>query len=92
MKIKAFFHGILSDWVGVLQADINLPDGGNLGDLLSAIRHTYGHNMPEQLWDEETNRFNGRVLIMGSGGKLDSPNTPLREGEEVKFYLLVAGG
>ena len=49
MRVRAVFHGILSDWVGVPQAEFILPDGGCFDDLLSEVRKVYGPNMPPQL-------------------------------------------
>jgi len=92
MRITAFFHGILFEWVGVLQAEIDLPEAGTLADLLAEIKRTYGHNMPEQLWNEEQRSFNEAVWAMRGKEKLVDPTTRLKNGEEVRFFLSVAGG
>ncbi len=92
MRITAFFHGILSEWVGVPQAELNLREGGTFLDLLTEIRRTYGHNMPEQLWNEEQSSFNKAVWAMRGKEKLVDPTTRLRNGEEVRFLLTLAGG
>ena len=92
MRVTAFFHGLLSKWVGVPQAEVDLPDGGTLSDLLAEIRRTYGHNMPEQLWDKEQSSFNKAVWAMRGKEKLADPGTRLRNGEEVSFFLSLAGG
>ena len=92
MKINVRFHGILSDWVGTSQAEFDLPDGGTLSDLLAEIRRTYGHNMPRQLWNKDQNAFNKAVLAMDVNGKPLDPATRLKNGKEVKFLLVLAGG
>jgi molybdopterin converting factor small subunit len=92
MRIKALFHGILSDWVGVYQAEFLLPDRGNLGDLLSKIRETYGPNMPQQLWNKDQRAFNKAVWALRGKEKLTDPTTKLKDGEEIKFLLTLAGG
>ncbi len=92
MRIKALFHGILSDWLGVYQAEFNLPDSGNLGDLLSKIREAYGSNMPQQLWNKDQKAFNTAVWAMRGKEKLIDPTTKLKDGEEIKIFLTLAGG
>ena len=92
MKIRALFHGILSDWVGVPQAEIFLPEGGNFGDLLFEIRKAYGPNMPPQLWKKSQEEFNRALWAMRGQEKLSEPTTRLKDGEEIKFFLTLAGG
>jgi molybdopterin converting factor small subunit len=92
MKRKALFHGILSEWVGISQAEIDVPDGGTFSDLLAEIRRTYGQNMPQQLWNKEQRTFNKAVWAMRGQEKLVDPATRLKNGEEVRFLLSLAGG
>jgi molybdopterin converting factor small subunit len=92
MRITAFFHGILSEWVGVSQAEIDLPEEGTFSDLLAEIRRTYGRNMPQQLWNEEQNAFHKAVWAMRGQEKLVDPAARLKNGEEVRFLLTLAGG
>jgi molybdopterin converting factor small subunit len=92
MRIKVRFHGVLSDWVGSRQAEIDLPDGATLSDLLAEIKRAYGRNMPRQLWNKDQKAFNKAVLAIGTNGKPLDPVTRLKNGEEVKFLLVLAGG
>jgi len=92
MRIRAFFHGILSEWVGVPQAEIDLPEEGTFSDLLAEIRRTYGQNMPQQLWNEEQNAFHKAVWAMRGQDRLVDPTARLKDGEEVMFLLTLAGG
>jgi len=92
MRIRAFFHGILSEWVGVPWAEIDLPEDGTLSDLLAEIRRTYGPNMPKQLWNEEQSSFNDAVWAMRGQERLVDPTARLKNGEEVRFFLSLAGG
>ena len=86
------FQGILSDWAGVPQAEINLPDGGNYADLLSAIRKNYGHNLPSQLGSKDQEGFNRAIWAMRGKEKLSELTTRLNDGEEIQFFLSLAGG
>jgi molybdopterin converting factor small subunit len=92
MKVTAIFHGILSDWVGIPQAVVELPPGGTLADLARQIKMRHGTKMPDQLWNEERNLFHKAVWAMRGSEKLTDPAAMLKEGDEVKFYLMVAGG
>jgi molybdopterin converting factor small subunit len=92
MRIKALFHGILSDWVGVPQAEFNLPNEGNVTDLISAIRTTYGHTMPPQLLNKDQEAFHRAVWAVRGKERLAEPTARLKDGEEITFYLAAAGG
>ncbi len=91
MKVTAVFHGILSDWVGVPRAEIELS-GGTLSELLNEIKIRYGANMPEQLWNEEGKTFHKAVWAMRGEEKITDPGAGLADGEEIKFFLTLAGG
>ena len=91
MNITAEFHGILADWVGTRSANFDLPAGATYSDLMKEISRRYGRNMPQQLWNKETNRFK-KVRAHAAQGTLESAETPLSEGEEIKFFLMIAGG
>jgi sulfur carrier protein ThiS len=92
MTVNALFHGILSDWVGVKTTSFDLPAKATYADLLREIGLRYGSNMPPQLWDHEAHIFNGPVLAEASGKVVESNAHLLQEGDEVKLYLMIAGG
>jgi len=92
MRVKALFHGILSDWVGVPRAEIDLPEGGKYADLLAAIRKNYGQNMPAQLWSKDQEAFNRAIWAMRGKERLSEMSTRMNDGEEVQFFLSLAGG
>lgn len=92
MKVNALFHGILSDWMGAESAEIDVADGSLYEDLLKEIGRRFGPNMPSQLWNEKENIFNGPILAVGEGRNLETPDVPLIDGEEIKFFLMLAGG
>lgn len=92
MKIIAQFHGILADWVGVPSAGFDLSDGSTYADLMQAICRRYRQNMPEQLWDQKHNAFDQKVRAFTDGKALDTMDRTLSDGEEITFFLMVAGG
>lgn len=92
MKVKARFYGILTEWVGAGEIDIELPAGASYGNLLNEIGRLYGKDMPEKLWNKELNDFAGSVSAVDSDGNTVSRDSPLKEGEEITFLLKVAGG
>jgi molybdopterin converting factor small subunit len=92
MKVKALFHGILADWVGAREASFEMPEGATYRDLVAEIGRRYRKNMPQQLWDEEANCLSREIMAVGAKGRIESVDTPLREGEEIKFLLMLAGG
>lgn len=92
MRVKAVFHGILSEWVGVPRAEFILPDGGSFGDLLSEIRKIYGPNMPSQLGNKGQTAFSQAFWAMREKERLNEPTTKLKDGEDIQFFLNLAGG
>lgn len=92
MKVRVQFHGILSDWVGVTRAEIDLPEGGRYADLLAAIRKNYGHNMPAQLWSKDQEAFHRAIWAVRGKESLSELTTRLNDGEEIQFFLSIAGG
>ena len=92
MNITAQFHGILADWVGVQSASFYLSPKALVADLVAEIGLRFKQNMPQQLWDNEKNAFNGKVLAVGSKDTPKSLEDPLEEGEDIKFFLMISGG
>jgi molybdopterin converting factor small subunit len=91
MKITAEFHGILAEWVGTRSASFDLPAGATYSDLMEEIGLRYRRNMPDQLWNKENKMFK-KVQAQREGRVLASADTPLLEGEEIQFLLMIAGG
>jgi hypothetical protein len=92
MKIKAIFHGILADWVGIGETEMTLPDEATLADLLYKIRKDYNSKMPLQLQNKDHEAFNLAFwAVRGTGSSLES-GTRLNDGEEIRFFLPLAGG
>ena len=92
MIITTHFHGILADWVGTPSAVFDLSAGATVADLMHEIGCRYQRNMPEQLWDRETDSFKKQVRAQGTAITYNDLNMPLGKGEEITFMLLIAGG
>jgi molybdopterin converting factor small subunit len=92
MKIKALFHGILTDWVGVSEAEILMPEEATLNDLLSRIRKDYGENMPTQLKTKSQEEFHQAFWAVRGSIPVNDPRAKLIDGEELRFFLPLAGG
>jgi molybdopterin converting factor small subunit len=92
MKIKVIFHGILSDWAGVADTFITLPPGETLGDLLLEVHRLYGPKMPFQLRDKNDQDFFQAFWIIKGVERIDEITTRLREGDELRLLLPMAGG
>lgn len=92
MKIKAIFHGILADWVGVAETEIVLANKATLADLLYQIRKDYGSKMPALLQNKDQGAFNQAFWAVRGTDQLSQSTTPLNDGEEVRFFLPLAGG
>ena len=92
MKVTAYFHGILADWLGTRSAVFELSNDATYADLVTEIRQRLGDNMPDQLWDAAKNTFHQKVRPFKDGKALNPSDFKLKPGEELTFYLMMAGG
>jgi hypothetical protein len=91
LKIRARFHGLLTEWVTAEVVDFDLCPEPTYADLLKDIGSRFSEDMPPQLWDRENNSFNKSILAVGDGRDL-AMDSPLKPNEEITFYLMLAGG
>jgi len=92
MQIPVTFVGILAELIQNGTVQVHLPEEATYGDLLKEIWRQFGGSIPDPLWDRQANAFKEPIFAMSSGRVIDSADTPLTDGEEVKFLTLVAGG
>jgi molybdopterin converting factor small subunit len=92
MKIKAIFHGILVDWVGIAETEMTLPDEATLGDLLYQIRKAYGSKMPALIQGKDQAAFNQAFWAVRGSEQLNEYEVKLKDGDEIRFFLPLAGG
>jgi molybdopterin converting factor small subunit len=92
MKVKVQFHGILSDWMGGSRAEVSLSEGGTFGDLLLEIKKGFSATMPSQLRNKDQETFNQALWATRGKDRLSELNAELRDGDEVQFFLSLAGG
>ncbi len=48
--------------------------------------------MYNELWDREMNAFHRKVRVFRNGKAMDTTDFQLIEGEELTFFLMMAGG
>ncbi|MEW6185088.1 MAG: hypothetical protein AB1585_05030 [Thermodesulfobacteriota bacterium] len=92
MKIKVHFHGILADWVGNTEAEVLLPPKATLADLLSLIRKDLGKNLPPALKGKDQEEFQKAFWAVRGSVPVSDLGTKLIDGEEIRFFLPLAGG
>ncbi len=92
MKVKVRFAGLFRRYVGEREAEFEIPDGSTAGDLLVLLGKTYGHCLPDGLWDDESLKFHRSMrLARVDAGTID-PDETLREGDELLVIFALAGG
>lgn len=92
MKVTVHFLGILSDYFGTPRAELELETPATQQLLLDEIGHCFGSRLPSKLWDHQQNRFIPGVHLIGKNGDLDTPESPLAEGDEINILMPIAGG
>ena len=69
-----------------------MPNGGTFGDLLMEIKKGFTATMPPQLRNKDQETFNRALWAMRGKERLSELASPLNDGEEVQFFLSLAGG
>lgn len=92
MHVTVTFVGILAELIQEGSFEVHFPGEATYRDLLDEIWNRFGRSIPDSLWEREENRFNEPIFALAGGEAVDSPDTPLKNGEEVKFLTLIAGG
>lgn len=92
MKVTVMFFGPLGEQVGEETVRVDLPKGSTYGDLLDEIGNRFGHKFHERIWDAQEKAFKPGILIVGTGRDLDSRDTSLNDGEEIKIVPILGGG
>ena len=92
MKVRVQFHGILSDWMGVTRGEVSLPEGGTFGELLVEIKKSFSSTMPPQLQNKDQETFNRALWAMRGKDRLGELSAELKDGDEIQFFLSLAGG
>ena len=92
MKVTVIFLGILKTYTGEDTVVIEFPEQASYGDLMHHIGQRFYGKLPEEIWDGDSETFKESVLAVGDGRDLQSSDTPLKENEEIKILLALAGG
>lgn len=92
MRVRVQFHGILVDWMGGPRAEIQLAEGGTFGDLLMEVKKGFTLTMPSQLRNKDQETFNRALWAMRGKDRLSKLSAGLKDGDEVEFFLSLAGG
>ena len=78
--------------MGGSRAEVSLSDRGTFGELLMEIKKGFSATMPPQLKNKDQETFNGALWGMRGKDRLSELNAELKEGDEVQFFLSLAGG
>lgn len=92
MKVNITFCGALARYAGVEKTEIELSEIASFEDLLSEIGRRYGQNMPQLIWDTARITFTHHVFALKGFKRLTDLKEPLNNGDEIKFFLIMAGG
>lgn len=81
MKIRLLFFAVLRDLAGKSETELTLPEGARARDVWQTLREQY-HDLAEY----------EQPPLTAINEAYASPDTPLREGDELAFIPPVAGG
>jgi len=92
MEVTVRFMGPLAEYTGVRTIRMMFSGAGMYGEVLDEIDRQFGALFPEAMWDREQKLFKKGILVIGAGRDLDSRETPLKDGEEIKLVPVFGGG
>ncbi|OPY07271.1 MAG: ThiS family protein [Syntrophaceae bacterium PtaB.Bin095] len=92
MHVTVTFVGVLGRLIHEGSFEVVLPGEATCRDLMAEIRNRFGESLPEPLWDCEANKFKEPIFALVNGSPVDSLGLFLKDGDDVKFLTLVAGG
>jgi molybdopterin converting factor small subunit len=78
--------------MGGPRAEVQLAEGSTFGELLMEIKKSFNSTLPPQLRDKDQETFNRALWVMRGKERRSELNTPLSDGEEIQFFLSLAGG
>lgn len=81
MKVRLLYFAVLRDITGKSEAEVSVGEGTRAGDVWQSMRRDY-----RQLADYE------QPPMIAINESYATPDTPLRDGDELAFIPPVAGG
>ena len=92
MDVTVNFIGLLIEYTGQRTHRFAFSDGARFGALLDEFDRLFGDRFPESMWDKKERSFKEGIIVVGAGRDLDSRDTPLKDGEQIKVVPVLAGG
>ena len=92
MKVTVSFMGPLREYAGESRVEFALPGEATFGLVLDEIGRRFGDRLPPRIWDSEARAFKAGILTIGTGRDLDSRETAVLDGEEIKVLPMLGGG
>ena len=92
MIVRLRVFGVISTRLGGAKAEVELPEGAVLRDLLDAIDARWGATLAPDFWEPGTKRFKGSVLLVSEGMDLMDESSPLADEQQVMVLMPVSGG
>ena len=92
MIIRLSLLGILAEYAGLSNIEIEMRGGSTIKDLLNEVGERFGNNFPPQVWDPERRAFGPTIGVFLNLKDVEDENTPLKEGSEVLLLPMIAGG
>jgi len=92
MRIRLSLLGILSEYIGNSNIEMELKEGSTIKDLLNEVGERFGNTFPPQVWDPERRVFHPTIGVFLDLKDVEDEGTPLKEGSEVILLPMIAGG
>lgn len=92
ISVTVTFFGPLGEQIGEKTTSFEFSQGSVYGDLLLEIGRRFGDRFHRKIWDTEHYEFKAGILVIGEGRDLETRDTPLVDGENIRIIPVFAGG
>jgi len=92
LRVRVSFLGILAEYAGVAEVEVELAAGATIADLHRELGRRYAGRFPPEVWDPQAGRFSPYIHTFLEEQDVEDPATPLHEGSQVILLTMIAGG
>lgn len=92
MRIRVGLLGILGHYAGCQQVDLELSDRATVAEVVREVARRFGDRFPEEVWERGPGRFAPGISAFVDMAEVEDYGAPLRDGNEVLFVTIMAGG
>ena len=92
VKVRLRFVGILQQYTGASDIELEMEDGATLRNVFGEIGKRWGDRFPPEFWDREGSVFSERITVQSDKRPIKDLELRMEDGECLVVVLPLAGG